>query len=132
MRKILEKCPTCEGGDMIVTRLNCPTCGTVVQGAYQPCAFCKLPPDDLRFLEVFVACRGNLKDMEREIGVNYWTVRNRLTEVVRRMGYEVNPEEEEKIQHQKRDILQSLERGEITVVEAETMLSQLREFGPQE
>lgn len=131
MRKILEKCPTCES-DMIVTRLSCPTCGTVVQGAYQPCVFCKLPPDDLRFVEVFVASRGNLKDMERELGVNYWTVRNRLTEVVRRLGYEVNPEEEEKIQHQKRDILKSLERGEITVSEAEGMLAQLREFGPQE
>lgn len=131
MRKILEKCPTCES-DMIVTRLSCPACGTVVQGAYQPCSFCKLPPDDLRFVEVFVACRGNLKDMERELGVNYWTVRNRLTEVVRRLGYEVNPEEEEKIQHQKRDILKSLERGEITVSEAEGLLAQLREFGPQE
>lgn len=131
MRKIIEKCPSCDG-DLVVTQLTCSNCNTIITGTYRPCPFCKLPPDDLRFLEVFVMCRGNVKEMERELGVNYWTVRNQLSDVVRRLGYEVDPAEEEKITQQKRQILKSLERGEITVVEAEEALTQLRLTGPQE
>jgi hypothetical protein len=131
MRKIIEQCPAC-GGELIVTQLSCSNCNTVITGAYRPCPFCKLAPEDLRFLEVFVMVRGNVKEMERELGTNYWTVRNRLAEVVRRLGYEVDPAEEEKINQQKRDILRSLERGEITVAEAEEALAQLRLVGPQE
>lgn len=131
MRKILEQCPTC-GGELIVTQLSCTQCETVINAKYQPCPFCKLPPDDLRFLEVFVMCRGNIKEMERELGANYWAIRNRLGEVVQMLGYAVDPEAEEKLNVQKRDVLQALERGEITVAEAEEVLTRLRISGPQE
>lgn len=125
MRKILEQCPSC-GGELIVTHLRCTACDTVIIGKYTPGPFNKLTPDDYHFLEVFVICRGNLKDMERELGVNYSTVRNRLSEVVRRLGYEVNPDVEEDLQQQRRHILRALERGEVTVAEAEDLLAQLR------
>jgi len=87
MRKILESCPTC-GGEFAVTELTCTVCDTVVRSRYSPCPFCRLAPEDLAFLLVFVRNRGNVKDMERELGVSYWTIRGRLTELITAMGLE--------------------------------------------
>ncbi|MBV7336491.1 DUF2089 domain-containing protein [Chloroflexi bacterium TSY] len=53
MRKVLEHCPNC-GGDFEITRLNCTVCETVVLSRYEPCRFCKLSPESLKFLESFV------------------------------------------------------------------------------
>ena len=85
MRKILESCPTC-GGEMLVSELSCTVCDTVVRSHYAPCPFCRLSPEDLAFMLLFVRSRGNVKDMERELGVSYWTIRGRLNEVIAAMG----------------------------------------------
>lgn len=130
MRKILEQCPSC-GGGLIVTEVSCTRCNTVIKSQYQPCPFCQLNADDLRFLEIFVMCRGNVKEMERESGLTYWTIRNQLNDIVKKLGYDVDPEEEQHIQEQKRAILRALENGEITVAEAEEKLTQLRLSGPR-
>ena len=85
MRKILEACPTC-GGELAVSELSCTVCDTVVRSHYAPCPFCRLSPEDLAFMLLFVRSRGNVKDMERELGVSYWTIRGRLNEVIAAMG----------------------------------------------
>jgi hypothetical protein len=82
MRKVLEACPTC-AGELEITRLHCPSCNTVIQSRYMPCRFCKLSPESLDFLETFVRNRGNVKEMERELGISYWTVRGRLNDLIR-------------------------------------------------
>ena len=87
MRKILESCPTC-GGALAVTELSCTVCDTVVRSHYAPCPFCRLAAEDQAFLLLFVRHRGNVKDMERELGVSYWTIRGRLNEVIGQMGLE--------------------------------------------
>lgn len=126
MRKILEKCPTC-GGEIEVTRLSCKSCETVILGRYEPCMFCKLSPDSLRFLEVFVRNRGNLKEMERELGQSYWSLRSRLDEVIHEMGYETaTPEEDEDVAAQRRAILERLDRGQINAAQAADQLAALK------
>ncbi len=85
MRKILESCPTC-GGAMAVSELSCTVCDTVIRSRYTPCPFCRLSPEDLAFMLLFVRSRGNVKDMERELGVSYWTIRGRLNELIAAMG----------------------------------------------
>lgn len=125
MRKILEKCPTC-GDALVATELSCDSCGTVIHGRYAPCPFCRLSPENLAFLEMFVRNRGNVKDMERELGVSYWTIRNRLNEVVEEMDHEHLPPPPPPNPGQKarrRDILEQLNQGEITVAEAADLLS---------
>ena len=87
MRKILEACPTC-GSEMIISEVTCTTCDTVVRSRYSPCPFCRLAPEELAFMLLFVRSRGNVKDMERELGVSYWTIRGRLNEVIASMGLE--------------------------------------------
>lgn len=127
MRKILESCPTC-GGDFAVTELTCTVCDTVVRSQYSPCPFCRLAPEDLAFLLVFVRNRGNVKDMERELGVSYWTIRGRLNEVIASMGLEPvgEPAEGEPVGRpsapartvDRQAVLERLRRGEISADEA--------------
>ena len=103
MRKILESCPTC-GGEFAVTELTCTVCDTVVRSRYSPCPFCRLAPEDLAFLLVFVRNRGNVKEMERELGVSYWTIRGRLTELITAMGLEPGGEPDDAGQDTKNEI----------------------------
>ena len=132
MRKILESCPTC-GGEFAVTELTCTVCDTVVRSRYSPCPFCRLSPEDLAFLLVFVRNRGNVKDMERELGVSYWTIRGRLNEVITSMGLEPGgePEADESPavfpaapdrSAARQTVLDRLRRGEITAEEAAEQL----------
>lgn len=129
MRKILEKCPSC-GGDLEVTRLSCTQCETVITGRYQPCRFCKLTPEHQNFLEAFVKSRGNVKEMERELGISYWTIRTQLNDLIKALGFEVEaPSEEEsesEVKQRRKEILEQLDRGEIDASEATERLAQLR------
>lgn len=125
MRRLLTTCPSC-GGDLVITELSCTRCDTVIRGTYTGCTFCELPDDDLRFLELFVSCRGNVKEMERETGLGYWTIRGRLDDVLKVMQTKLEaaaPPAE--IDSQRRDILLAVERGELAITEAEQMLAAL-------
>ena len=127
MRKILEECPTC-GDALVVTELSCDSCGTVIHGRYNPCPFCRLSPENLAFLEVFVRNRGNIKDMEREMGVSYWAIRNRLNEVVEEMDRDnpmPPPPPDPGRNARRKDILERLNQGEISVAEAAELLNQM-------
>jgi len=85
MRKLIERCPGC-GGELAVTRLDCPQCHTRLEGHFRASAFDRLSPESLAFVELFVRLKGNMKEMERELAVPYSTVRHRLDEVVRELG----------------------------------------------
>lgn len=134
MRRLLTTCPAC-GGDLIVTELSCTSCDTVIKGRYTGCSFCALPDENLRFLELFVACRGNIKEMERETGLGYWTIRGRLDEVVKELQLVLASEGPVKQEdaptftgtpaEQRRAILEAVERGELSIVEAERKLAHL-------
>ena len=41
----------------------------------------------MRFLELFLRCRGNLRDVERTLGLSYPTVRARLDALLASLGY---------------------------------------------
>ena len=124
MRKILEQCPSC-GGHLEVTRLNCTSCETIVLGRYEPCRFCGLSPESSEFLETFVRCRGNVKEMERELGISYWTIRRRLDELIAELGLEASPAEEEGRAAQELSILEQVDRGELSAAQAAALLSHL-------
>ena len=126
MRKVPERCPTC-GGTLEVTELSCPSCGTTLRGRWTTCPFCKLPPEDLELLETFLRCRGNVKEMERILGLSYPTVRNRVNELLRKLGYGAEEAEigETELAERRRKILDMLDRGEITSSEAIRRLEEL-------
>ena len=131
MRKILEQCPTC-GEALEITRLTCNACDTVIHGHYEPCRFCRLTPEELRLFDSFVKCRGNVKEMERDLGMSYWTVRGQLDQLIQSIGFEPGPESEPDseeavtdIETERLHILEQLDQGELTVTEATRQLGQL-------
>jgi hypothetical protein len=124
MRKILEECPTC-GDALVATELSCDSCGTVIHGRYAPCPFCRLSPENLAYVEMFVRNRGNLKDKEQELNVSYWAIRNRLQDVVAEMDQITPPPPppDPGRKARRKDILERLNKGEITVTEATDLLN---------
>jgi hypothetical protein len=122
------KCPVC-GEKLSITKLSCPKCTTAIEGDFQPCEFCRLPEEDLLFVKVFIRCRGNIKDVEKDLGISYPTVRGKLDSVIRSLGYEVptkevNKENEEKTAA-RNEILDQLSKGEITPQEATKQIKNL-------
>jgi hypothetical protein len=119
MAKILDSCPTC-GSRMEITQLSCTNCETVVLGRFEPNRFSKLPPKSLAFLETFVRNRGNVKEMERELGISYWTIRKRIDDLVEELGLSAKPAPVAKID--RRAVLERLKAGEIGPEEAARLL----------
>jgi len=78
-------CPVCSSR-LEITQLGCPTCGTGLSGHFAPCEFCGLDDADLQMLRVFLASRGNMRDLERHLGVSYPTARARFDDLLRRLG----------------------------------------------
>jgi hypothetical protein len=115
------KCPVC-GERLSITKLGCPKCATSIEGDFQPCEFCRLPEEDLEFVKVFIKCRGNIKDVEKELGISYPTVRGKLDTVIRGLGFEVTVKEAAQEREMKDaargKILDQLSKGEISAKEA--------------
>jgi hypothetical protein len=70
-----------------VTRLRCGECGTTIEGEFSVGRFGRLTREQLQLLESFLRSRGNLRDMERELGISYPTVRSRVEQLVRALGF---------------------------------------------
>lgn len=122
------KCPVC-GEKLSITKLGCPKCTTTIEGDFQPCEFCRLPEEDLEFIKVFIKCRGNIKDVEKELGISYPTVRGKLDSAIKGLGFETPAKEtlkENEAKASARDeILEQLSAGKITPKEATEKLKNL-------
>lgn len=89
MLPLPKRCPL-TGGEIIVTRFYCPDADVSVEGRFsveQP-PFAQLAPEQLKFVEIFVRNEGKLNRMEDELGLSYPTIRSRLHEIIRTLGYE--------------------------------------------
>jgi hypothetical protein len=107
---------------MIVTRLYCRTCDSALEGHFTLGRFYQLSPEQMAFVETFIRCEGKLTRVQEELSMSYPTVRARLTEVIRALGYEV-PESTSRLSAEERSsILAQLASGEISSEEAVTLL----------
>jgi hypothetical protein len=115
---VIGRCPICD--DILeVTTLHCRNCDTSIQGHFSLGRFYQLTPEQLEFAETFIRCEGRINRVEEELGISYPTVRNRLNEVIRALGYEVREESPAApTSEQRRAILDQLAAGEITPEEA--------------
>ena len=113
MYKVISQCPVC-GGRLKVIKLKCDKCDTVIENDFRLNKFDYLSEQELFFIETFIRCRGNIKEVEKELKISYPTVRSRLDEVIEKLGYKPAPSPDNK----KKEILDALERGEITPEEA--------------
>src|SRR5512144_2154527 len=83
---VIATCPVCSN-ELAVTRLHCRSCGTTLEGEFSVGRFGRLTKEQLALLESFLRSRGNLRDMERELGISYPTVRSRVEALVRALGF---------------------------------------------
>jgi len=119
------RCPVC--GDVLeVTRLHCRQCDTSLEGHFELSRLSRLAPDQLHFVETFLRCEGTIKRVEKELGISYPTVRARLEDVIRAIGFEVISSLASSSgglsDSQRAEILDQLDRGEITSEEAVELL----------
>jgi hypothetical protein len=118
MYAALNRCPVCKS-ELTVTRLHCPACDTSVEGRFTTGQFANLAPEQIEFIVTFVRCEGKINRMEQEIGLSYPTIRNRLHEVIRALGFEPGRDESAEVDQEKRStILADLEAGKISADDA--------------
>ena len=115
-RKVLGSCPICNN-KMRVTKMHCDDCGTTLEGSFEICRFCQLNPEQKEFIETFIRCRGNIKEVERELRISYPTVRGRLDVVIEALGYTVDRAENVEVARRRR-AMEQYSRGEISQEEA--------------
>jgi hypothetical protein len=109
-------CPVCSHR-LALTRLGCPQCGTEISGEFAPSPYSGLSDDDLELLRVFLVSRGNMKELERHLGVSYPTARQRYSDVLARLGFEEKPQPVDRDR-----VLADLAAGRISVDQAESLL----------
>jgi hypothetical protein len=119
--RLVTQCPVCSGR-LHVTHLKCGECATELSGEFAPNEFARLAPDKLDFLRTFLTCRGNLKEVEGALGISYPTVRARLDNVLAALGFGGGGESAGPSEADKEQVLEALERGELTLDEAERRL----------
>ena len=114
------ECPVCHD-ELLVTRLECRNCGTSLEGRFTMGRLAQLPTEQLHFVEVFLRSEGKLNRVQQELGLSYPTVRSRLEEVIRALGYEVG-DERKKGDADRIDVLAKLSRHEISAEDALSLI----------
>jgi len=107
---------------MRVTALVCKSCGSELRGNFEICEFCSLDHEDLVFLRIFLKSRGNISEVAKKLRISHPTARVRLMDILEKLGYEVEPEQEEDINK----IFEKVEKGEITAEEAANLIKKIR------
>jgi len=130
---VISTCPVCSN-ELSVTRLHCQSCGTTLEGEFSVGRFGRLTREQLALLESFLRSRGNLRDMERELGISYPTVRSRVEALVRALGFgprdgdaaaDSDAETEPTTRTTRQDVLERLARHEIAADEAAALIRDL-------
>ncbi|MGH7925699.1 MAG: DUF2089 domain-containing protein [Candidatus Binatus sp.] len=122
MRPIILKCPSCDG-NLTIARLDCPDCKISIEGEFSPPPLLKLTGAQIDFVEVFIKNRGIIREVERELGVSYPTVRARLDDVIAALGYsakaapDASPSDDD-TGSRRRAVLADLKGGKLTPEEA--------------
>lgn len=130
--ELISTCPVC-ASELAVTRLHCRSCGTTIEGDFSAGRFSRLSREQLAMLESFLRSRGNLRDMERELGISYPTVRSRVEAVVRALGFGPRGDADDteaatettEATATRQEILERLARHEMSADEAATAIRAL-------
>jgi hypothetical protein len=113
-RRPPSNCPVCNHR-LATTRLTCPDCSTELSGAFTSCEFCVLTDEDRDVLRVFLASRGNMKELERHLGVSYPTARARFDALLVKIGID---RPAPAVPSARVELMEQVARGEIDIDEA--------------
>ena len=126
MNQVFGKCPVC-GKELIVTKLECRSCGTDIGGQFSIGRMSQFDADQIQFVETFIKNRGNAYKVGEELEMPYSAVRARLTEIIRAMGYEPGAEPKDEPSPKvtpeiRKSVLDDLAKGKITADDAVRLL----------
>jgi len=116
MYPIPTECPVCHD-NLLVTRMLCRNCGTALEGRFVMERLFQLTPEQLHIVEIFVRCEVKLNRVQEELDLSYPTVRSRLDEIIRALGYEVGRDRGSDDEY-RQEVLERLARQEISSEEA--------------
>lgn len=120
VRRPPRSCPVCSH-ELVITGCGCPECGTGISGAFRMSAYDALTDDELEMLRVFLVSRGNMRELEKHLGVSYPTTRQRFADLLARLGLE---DPAAAVKSVDRDaVLADVAAGRLTVDEAEKLLT---------
>lgn len=138
-----SECPVC-GDSLVIISKGCRCCGTELHGEFSGTPFDALDEAELDLLRVFLSSRGNLREVEKHLGVSYPTARSRYDAVLAKLGLTPRADEEARgpiAQHAKEwtdddaeseygtpmsehdDLLARVASGDVTAAEAAALLS---------
>src|SRR5271157_171548 len=110
-----------QGAPMVVERVRIPEKQIVIEGAFTLPELARLSLEDQVFITAFLRSHGSIKEMEQIFGVSYPTIKSRLTRIAKNLEFiETNP------QPTRSEILDRLNRGEITAEDAICQLKALK------
>jgi len=86
-KQIISTCPVCKH-DLTISAVHCNHCDITISGQFTLSKFDYLKPEQLSFVETFIKTQGNIKAIEKEMGISYPTVKRILSEVIIALGYD--------------------------------------------
>ena len=114
MNTALTRCPVCQN-ELIITRLHCEACDTSLEGRFTGGPFAHMTHEQMDFIMTFIRCEGKLNRVEIELGLSYPTLRNRLHDIIRTLGYEPGKEESPDVaEDRRRQVLEDLDTGKLS------------------
>lgn len=114
--KLPASCPLC--GELInVTRIKCTGCGSEINGSFKTGGLTTLPVEYQKFITVFLRHRGNIKQVEKELGISYPTI-NKMLDSINNILKGTAAERP----LSRREILDSIDKGEMSVKDATYIL----------
>ena len=121
MHQLIGECPVCQK-ELTVTRLNCSHCHTAIEGHFSAGRIARLSSEQMDFVEIFIKNEGKLNRVGTELGQTYPSVRAKLDEVIKSMGFTPAPEPDVDFEEKRKELLAKVAAGEITASEAMKIL----------
>ena len=115
-------CPVC-GAQLAIIRLGCTSCGSELAGVFRSCEFCALNDKEIDMLRVFLSSRGNLREVEKHLGVSYPTARLRFAELLEKLGLGEAAEPDTALSREQ--ILSEVASGALSPAEAQALINRL-------
>ena len=127
LHQIPDKDPV-SGGELYISELASDDSGITIRGRFAVPRYARLDADQQTFLETFLRCRGVMSSVEKELGISYPTVRARLDQVLESLDLKPakSVEEKERARNDRNEVLDQLERGEITAEEAKAKFGAIK------
>lgn len=125
INNIIGKCPVCSS-NLSVTELSCNSCNTKIQGHFKLSKFDYLTNSQKEFALVFIKNAGNIKLIEKELGISYPTVKKNIDDLISSLGFD----KEATVNYgnlSKEEIYEKLRNKTISFDEAESLLKEIDE-----